>query len=1130
MLSEEQWNQITGVAKTAFSDPSDMTSETPQENATEQKGILDTIVDIGKGIVSGPIKEIENIGQTAHDIANFVDNKLGDGTFVDDDKDIDLVPEAIAPETGLGKTAQSISAFVSGWVSGGKLISGGLQGLSAMQKLAKASPWAARAVNTAVSGGVVDFISGDGSDERFADTLVENDIFRNAFTEYLAGDENDSLLEGRFKNVLEGFIVGSTLDAALGAFRWMRKGYKESLKGSLDASLAARKAAAAQAGTEGASLLPSTADEAVELIKKQTPGFGTPEKAALTQRAQAQQAREEIINSGKTVLEDKKRYFNTRTLPNEAAAALVDGMQDELGERITKDIPFRQQLYNEALDYNLRHNADTVFDKTIYLSSGALKETAGDQATVNRMMGLTYWIPEHVEKIAQNVAEGAPDAITQARQITQDVLEIVLDQKKLDLYGGHIGDAHNVLNWAAETGGKYKGTPSGQAVIGDITSLAKEAMEGKTDEEIVNFMRTYTSVVKNGANPKEIMQHIALLTPQGHALKKTLGVKDSKLMNSVFKFRYSAMLSSMKTQLRNITGNTARIPLMMFEEEAKAVYNGAIEGYKKGGLTGMGVGALHGVKEGAYFSQGLSYGLKQAKENFYNALKYGEAISRPSEYSEAVKATRNNVYGIVDNKIVSLPLRMLQAVDEFFATWTGTAKAYQQAMLDLKASGILKNAEPALRKELSAKWIEEYMPKAFADVVMSDGKTVHGALALTESVKTANISTYQQTLEGTMKKIDQAIESSTPLKFIFPFRKTPVNITKDWAWTRNPIVAALGLPEAIKSGDTARQAEALTHLTSAIILWTGAYNLVAAGKITGQGPSNKFQRNALLQTGWQPNSYRTEAGEYMTLDALEPFGSLLGMLATAAETAQQDDSQGIDFLGDLGYAFARTVTEKTFLKGLLGVMQSIDREKGGDVVGDIAISFMPSILRDLGQSIDPVRRATPDFYSKFNSRIPYRTDDLAPKYSWLTGRPLIYSHGGGMGAFLNAFNTSRDNGDALFYELSRLSGAGDPSEKIAGYKLSPHEYAALCETIGTIKLGGKTLYEALDEIISSESYQRDIELNPDPDAYTLDSRREEVLQKLIKQYQDAGKAQFLRNNPDLAQAQQPSFLDNLIAF
>ena len=55
--------------------------------------------------------------------------------------------------------------------------------------------------------------------------LVEFDspVLNNAVTQYLASDDDDSLMEGRLKNVLEGFVIGSVAEGIFYGIKGFKK-------------------------------------------------------------------------------------------------------------------------------------------------------------------------------------------------------------------------------------------------------------------------------------------------------------------------------------------------------------------------------------------------------------------------------------------------------------------------------------------------------------------------------------------------------------------------------------------------------------------------------------------------------------------------------------------------------------------------------------------------------------------------------------------------------------------------------------------------------------------------------------------------------------------------------------------
>lgn len=973
---------------------------------------------------------------------------------------------------------------------------------SPMAKLATVAPKTAKFVKTAAGGGVIDFLSGDGSDKRLADTIVDNDLFGSSLAQYLASEDDDSMFEARLKNVAEGFILGSALDAAMAAFKYMKKGAKASAEGSLDAALAIRKeGAAAVEAAEKSNVIHSSLEDVKKRLAEEGKEWATPSVEKYTPKAQLKKAAKEQKKDLAGHIEQLKKAFNTKQYTEEATT-IIEGFQDSLDTATLNDHMSMAALHMQALEYTAEHNLDKTFDKAALLSTGGLKDIDPRVAVHTQANWLNVFMPDQVKMTLQQVKEGVDGSIGKARQLAEDIFDVTLDLKRAGMESGQISKAmDNTPVKATASGAKL----TAEGIQGNAEVLGRQLITGKSDEEIIEMLSTIKNLGENG-DIKEIKKVIAAASGDKEIFK-LMGVPMDSWMDNIYKYRYISMLSSMKTHMRNFVGNTAKVPLIAFEEAVQ----GAALGWQAGeGVGGKVIGALAGTKNGAYYIQGLYYAKRQAWESLQNAWRYNEALTRPSEYTGLAQQS--------DWRLFEAPLKALKASDEFFAAWAGTAKAYEQAMLDLKASGVLKGASPELRAKITADWLDDYIGNAFTSMTMKDGTVIERAgLALKDMRQIADEATFQQELGKFGKSLNTFVNSAPGAKLVMPFVKTPMNIFKDVFWTRGP-GAIMEIGQAMKSGDPAAQAKAVSHLTSAVFLWTTAYELAQSGKITGQGPDNKNQRQRLLDTGWQPHHYRTEGGTYFDLNAVEPYGSLLSFFADMTEKGEREGLGALD-LDNVWTCLLTTVKDKTFLKGLSEFMLSMDRgtmtEHNG-FVAQMGISFVPSLLRDLGQAIDPIRRETPDFYAKIADRIPGMRENLTPKINWLTGEEQEYTHGGGAGSFFNMWSGSQDNGSAVFYELSRLSGVGDPSDEIQGMKLSPEQYADYCQTIGKLELGGKTLYQTLDEVINSDAYQRDAEYRPDPSPHEVEEERAKRLRQVIKAYKDAGKAQYLRDNPQIA--------------
>ena len=1094
-MPEERLPLIDPWADIENPQPEDAIQPDTQATVAEAEpnvGLIGTAVDVVKQIAGGALKEAENVVQAGYDIADFVDNTLGNGELIDDDKDYDFVPEFLEPKTAAGKTAQSLAAFAWGWVGGGKLASLGLKGLSkalpATAKLAKLAPnseW----VRRSLKGGAVDFVTGDGSDERLADVLMENDVLADTWLRYLASDEDDSFFEARVKNVIEGFALGTAADAVMPVLRGMKKAYKANLKGGTEAAVKAR----AEAADEITKNLTGTADERIAAAG------GVKSSMTLTDAAAGQQARKEILADPKAVSEklkaDTKKVLNT-THYTQQAQALLDVYQEPLGEAAA---PLRMNMAEkgaEAIDYIVDSGLDKALDKDKLLSlraTGNLEDM--HKATAAEVMYLNTFAPEHVKIQLQRVSEGVEGAAAGLRKIAEDLFDVVYDLKQNNTFYGQGGKLNDLLR---VLGKKAAGETAEQAAP-TIVRTGKEVFADMTDEQLAETLTTFNRMVENG-DAKLTKEFLDVVEEKA---------EDGDWIDKVLKYRYIAMLSSIKTQERNLLGNLSKIPLMAFEESVK----GAVRNYRSG--EGL-VGAFAGAKNGWYFMQGVAYAQRQAAENFMNALKYNIPITRAGEMQNV--AQKGGDWGIFE-----FPTKLLRASDEYFSTLGGTAAAYEKAMLDLRASGALKGASSELAAEIREKWLRDYLPQAFGEVTTKDGKTIRGSLRFKESIEAANELTFQQDLGKFSQSLYNFVNSHRLLKLIFPFVKTPTNIFKDVLWTRG-VNLPFEMRAAFKKGATPeQQAQAAAHMASAAILWLGAGALYNSGMLTSQGPDGDLARNAKMETGWRPNSLKI-GGNYVTLDAFEPYGTVMGVVAEMYERLEKLEAEGDETgLEEYGVQALGTllhiVQNKTYLKGLASFMNAAQNDTAAESYGpfgQLAASFAPSICRDLGYAVDPIRRETPTVLSKWTERMPFVRSMLAPRVNWLTGEDMDTGNGP-VGAFINGLNLSKEQDDAVMFELSRLSGVGDPDKKIQEYELSPEEYSEYCRSIGNVVIGGRTLYKALTDTINSDLYQRHAELHPDPSPYELEKTRADMLRKLIQTYKEQGRQEFLRNNPQVMQ-------------
>lgn len=123
-----------------------------------------------------------------------------------------MLPEVGEPDTVTGGLVRGVSQFLAGFAVGAKAI-GGLKGATATATGFRGTGAAA----------VSDFAAFDGHEQRLSDLIQSVPALQNPVTEYLASDMEDSELEGRLKNVMEGALSDAAIAGLVTAVRSIRQ-------------------------------------------------------------------------------------------------------------------------------------------------------------------------------------------------------------------------------------------------------------------------------------------------------------------------------------------------------------------------------------------------------------------------------------------------------------------------------------------------------------------------------------------------------------------------------------------------------------------------------------------------------------------------------------------------------------------------------------------------------------------------------------------------------------------------------------------------------------------------------------------------------------------------------------------
>jgi len=194
-----------------------------------------------------PVRGVLDMVDGVIDLADTITPFLGD--WYDDEFELNsILPYGLGESKTIpGGLVSGATQFLSGFLGfglGAAGWAGRLPGIAKATQAARlAGPTSKLAktgkyvVKPMVAGAITDFTAFEGQEERLSDLFQGNESLLGNFTSYLSytGNEDDTELEGRLKNVIEGLVlegvVGGTLYAMVKSIKSLRKYKQEKAKG-----------------------------------------------------------------------------------------------------------------------------------------------------------------------------------------------------------------------------------------------------------------------------------------------------------------------------------------------------------------------------------------------------------------------------------------------------------------------------------------------------------------------------------------------------------------------------------------------------------------------------------------------------------------------------------------------------------------------------------------------------------------------------------------------------------------------------------------------------------------------------------------------------------------------------------
>ena len=372
--------------------------------------------------------------------------------------------------------------------------------------------------------------------------------------------------------------------------------------------------------------------------------------------------------------------------------------------------------------------------------------------------------------------------------------------------------------------------------------------------------------------------------------------------------------------------------------------------------------------------------------------------------------------------------------------------------------------------------------------------------------KFARESTFTDEPGAYTRLIKQGLNHMPVFKFLMPFVSTPMNILH-FGWRRT--LPGLGIeklsPLIRKTADQRKKEWAeLTPMQQAsergryatAVGFTGAMIYFATqnnDRITGGGPRNRKERQALMATGWRPYSFvfNNEDGSktYVSYERVDPLATMIAIIADATEFTKMnpDDNDGFaEVFSALSFTIAENMTDKSFLRGVNNIL-NLTREPE---------IYLPKTFKDIGSAM-----AVPMFVDKLKNangeqmiretrtlkdaiwrKIPIAEESIPPKRTFL-GEAVYKQNPGGVLAMLNPIYIQSTKNDLVDEKIQGLlyGFSMPPTNWTKGKETDMREfynpdgrqaYDRMLELTSEHKIYGRTLRQSLKTLFKSPAYKQ----------------------------------------------------------
>ena len=967
------------------------------------------------------------------------------------------------PEGIAGNLTRGIVQFSTGFVAGGSI----LKGLGWARNV-KGGYNIGRSF---VQGGIADFAVFDEHEARLADFVIEVMPSANdTFISYLAADENDTFMEGKMKNVIEGSIVGGGAELLFRLIKFFKGTRKRLDEGDIKKAEDYVK----KESKEIEEIRNKVEAEQLELFPDDARIVKDKDVDKVAEQAKGTAGVGEVKSFNIKELRGTDYFKNVKTIIEKIRSGDMDIA--ELDD------------FNQSLSF-LGDNEDAIiFTRVLAQEINKVTKEFDEIRShdevyrdADRMLTDPTNALEKAQRLAKDTDKG--DAVTIALRMIYNGLENNFTRKQLLHEAGKISDDEilrefDVLQTIFRLN-RQIGTNTAR-----MLAIRKELVNNSPrSKKRTNKLLEEAEVVPVGKDNKQA--RLEIVKKIGEAKKDRKGiiaildaVREGISVNNANKLFINAILSNPKTHAINMTSNLIMAVMRPIEQ-----FIGSAITLNTSGMT-----------EAINTAVGL---LKFYEDAFIMARQsFNKSDSILDKNSFKVDLPKNvfNKRGNIITKTIESPTRFLSAEDEFFKQINYRSKVYAQAVTEGIRLG--KSKKKIFRTSYGRKYseLDAYVEKRFNEAFLPDKSA--NEKVFKHALEYAQENTFTKALgKDTPGKVVQDAINKVPIfRQIIPFVRTPINILRA-VNDRTPLgFAREAFRKEIFSKDPNIKASAYGKLMMGTALFAMAGRLAYNQQLTGSIPKDKNIRQQKFDTGWRPYSVKV-ADKYYSFERLDPFGMFLGIAADIYDISlevSEDERNAVSEAGllyimskmdvddytDIGLqslgAIGRNVSSKSYMKSLhdfLYAAVSGDPEEIKKYTAEKLGAFVPNVFK--GAMNDPLYRDVRNLTDTLKTKVPFYGEAL-PSYNALGE---TRSRGQSWwDSFLMPITVTEDTNDAVMAEFDRLGVGFSPLDKKQGYagNIDLMDFR-LANADGSYNQNGQSAYERWNELLSQSELRKEIE-------------------------------------------------------